>query len=233
MTYEELQKISAESGIAINQETLAKLHLYAHLLAEWNKTMNLTAIDKEDEIIEKHFYDSIIPAKVFDFHKKALIDVGTGAGFPGLVLAIIFPDLKVTLVDSTKKKFEFLAEVKSQLSLKNVDFINGRAEELKQFREKFDVATARAFSSLDVIIEVCIPLVKVGGTLIAMKSSKADEEIKSSKIALQKLESKIVEEQRDFLPSGHDSRVNIFILKGQKTTPKYPRKWADIVSNPL
>lgn len=233
MTYDELEKLCSASGLEIGKENLAKLHLYAHLLMEWNKTMNLTAIDKEDEIIEKHFYDSLLPAKVFDFHNKCLIDVGTGAGFPGLVLAIVFPDLKVTLVDSTKKKFEFLSEVKSQLGLSNVEFVNARAEDLKQFREKFDIVTARAFSSLNAIIEVCVPLLKVGGTLIAMKSSKADGEIKTSKNALQRLESKIVKDQRDFLPSNHDSRINLFILKGQKTTPKYPRSWSDIVSNPL
>ncbi|OPZ37401.1 MAG: Ribosomal RNA small subunit methyltransferase G [Tenericutes bacterium ADurb.BinA155] len=233
MTYEELHKLCWDSDIVISVETMAKLRDYAHLLMKWNKKMNLTAIDQEDEIVEKHFYDCIIPAKVFDFHDKTLVDLGTGAGFPGLLLSVLYPTLQVTLIDATAKKFEFLKDVKEQLNLTNVKFVVGRVEEQTALRETFDVCTARGFGSLSEIIEVGVPLLKVGGTLIAMKSSKGVEEVLNSNKALQQLESKITNQQRDTLPSNHDVRLNIFITKCQKTTPKYPRKWAEIVAKPL
>jgi 16S rRNA (guanine(527)-N(7))-methyltransferase RsmG len=175
MTYEELHKLCWDSDIVISVETMAKLRDYAHLLMKWNKKMNLTAIDQEEDIVEKHFYDCIIPAKVFDFHDKTLVDLGTGAGFPGMLLAVLYPTLQVTLIDATAKKFEFLKDVKEQLNLTNVKFVVGRVEEQSALRETFDVCTARGFGSLSEIIEVGVPLLKVGGTLIAMKSSKGVE----------------------------------------------------------
>jgi 16S rRNA (guanine527-N7)-methyltransferase len=233
MTYEELVSHYAEAGIVISPAMVEQLKTYAQLLMKWNEVMNLTAIKSEPEIVEKHFFDSLLPAKVFNFHSKSLVDIGSGAGFPGFVLAIVFPDCSVSLVDATKKKFEFLQDVKDKLGLKNVTFINARVEDLKTYREHFGVAISRAFGSLSALIEVGIPLLKVNGTLIVMKSAKGLEELQSAGHALQQLESKISQQQRDTLPSDHDIRINIFISKGQKTTPKYPRKWADIVAKPL
>lgn len=233
MTYEELKKSVSEFGVTFSDAQIDQLKLYCGLLGKWNDMINLTSITEENQVIEKHFLDSIIPAKYFDFHCKSLLDVGTGAGFPGLVLAICFPDCQVSLLDATKKKFAFLKEVVSSCKLSNVSFIEGRVEEQKNLREHFDVVTARAFAALPIIIETCVPLLKVKGTLIAMKSSKAQIEIKESKEALQKLESKIVKQAIDFLPSDGDKRINLFIEKGQKTSIKYPRAWGVILKKPL
>lgn len=233
MTYEELKENCQAFGLTLSDEMLSQLKTFSSLLHSWNEMINLTSITEDPEVVEKHFFDSLLPAKYFDFSNKKIADVGTGGGFPGLVLAICFPTSKITLIDSTSKKFKFLEEVVSQTGIKNVTMLNGRVEELTKLRESFDVVTARAFAALPVIIETCVPLLKVNGTLVAMKASKGEEEVAISKIALQRLESTIDQKGVDVLPESKERRLNYFIRKCQKTSIKYPRPWAKIVSKPL
>ncbi|MCQ2741835.1 MAG: 16S rRNA (guanine(527)-N(7))-methyltransferase RsmG [Bacilli bacterium] len=233
MTYEELFTYCQENNIPLDEDKLSKLKIYATTLVETNKVMNLTAIKDEPGIIEKHFLDCLLPCKAYDFEGKTLVDVGSGAGFPGVVLAIMYPTLQVTCIDATKKKYDFICGLKEKLGLDNLNPVNSRVEVLKSFREKFDVGTARAFSSLSTILEVVTPLVKVGGYVLAMKSAKAEEEIAECKTALRKMESKVEKLQRETLPTDHDLRINIFIKKCQKTAKHFPRSWAEIVSKPL
>jgi 16S rRNA (guanine527-N7)-methyltransferase len=231
MTYEELKAALGEK-VVLSDEVLAKLHTYATLLKEWNEKMNLTSIVEEPEVIEKHFYDCLIPAKVFSFAGKSLVDFGTGAGFPGLVWAICFPDAKVTLIEATGKKCTFLEEVIKQAKLTNVRLYNQRAEEFKQ-REYYDVVAARAVAPLPILLEVAAPLAKVGGVFIAMKSAKGAEELKASNNAMKSLHLVLSDTQSDALPSGDGVRLNYFFTKKAATEHKYPRKWADIEKKPL
>lgn len=233
MTYEELQEYAKTVlELEITAETLTNLKIYASLLQEWNSKINLTSIVDEQGIIEKHFLDSMLPTKIFDFHKSNLCDLGTGAGFPGMVLAILFPELKVTLVDSTSKKFLFLEEVKKQCSVKNVSFHAGRAEEMKTFRGHFDIVTARGFSALPNVLELGIPLLKVGGTLISYKGERGKEELHQSESALKKLGARFLDLQDTSLPSG-DARINLLFKKESKTPARYPRPWGEIVKRSL
>jgi 16S rRNA (guanine527-N7)-methyltransferase len=231
MTYEEL-KAALGDKVVLSDETLAKLHSYATLLKEWNEKMNLTSIVEEPEVIEKHFYDCLIPAKVLSFSGKTVVDFGTGAGFPGLVWAICFPESKVTLIEATGKKCTFLQEVINQNKLINVRIYNQRAEEFKQ-REYYDVVAARAVAPLPILLEVAAPLAKVGGVFIAMKSAKGAEELKASSGAMKSLHLVLSDTQSDSLPSGDGVRLNYFFTKKAPTEKKYPRKWADIEKKPL
>ena len=157
-------------GIQLTDEQLHQLDKYYQLLIEWNKVMNLTGITEEKEVYLKHFYDSLTIAKVIDLTKeKSLCDVGSGAGFPGMVLKIVFPNLKVTLVDSLNKRIKFLTEVAKELNLKDIALVHARAEDFaKNNREKFDVVTARAVAPINVLLEYCLPLTKVGKYFIAL-----------------------------------------------------------------
>ena len=205
---------------------------YLSLLLEWNEKFNLTAITDKDEIEEKHFVDSIELAKYFDLKNKTLLDVGSGAGFPGIPLAIIEPTLKVTLLEATGKRVTFLKEVVKQLNLKNVEVIQGRAEELNK-RESFDIVTARAVKELNVLLEISFYLVKVGGSFVAYKSSNIDNELENAKHALKCL---AIDEYKKFeysLPKSKDSRVLLGILKKNKTLKKYPRHYGEISKSPL
>jgi 16S rRNA (guanine527-N7)-methyltransferase len=232
MTYEEMRSLLKAGEIDITDKQIEQLHSYAKLLKEWNEKMNLTTISEEPEVVEKHFYDCLLPAKFFSFEGKTIADLGTGAGFPGLVLAIAFPTAHVTLVDATRKKCNFLKEVISATGLTNVDVVNERAEELRQ-RESFDVVTARALGSLPILLEIALPLLKVGGTFLAMKSAKGKEELASSVSAMKKLQCSLSSAAEDTLPSGDGFRVNYFFRKDAKTPSIYPRSWADIESKPL
>lgn len=205
---------------------------YLSLLLEWNEKFNLTAITDKDEIEEKHFIDSIELAKYFDLKNKTLLDVGSGAGFPGIPLAIVEPTLKVTLLEATGKRVTFLKEVVKQLGLKNVEVIQGRAEELGT-REKYDFVTARAVKELNILLEICFYLVKVNGTFVAYKSSNVDNELNNAKHAMKCLG---VEEYKKFeysLPNSKDNRVLLGILKKNKTLKKYPRHYSEISKSPL
>lgn len=233
MTYEELQTRLAAKRIAISAEMIAKLKLYAALLKEWNEKMNLTSIVAEEEVIEKHFYDCLIATEKLDLSASKIADIGSGAGFPGLVWALCFPQAEVTLIDATNKKFRFLEEVKTQLQLDNVHFHVGRVEAMKEQRENFDLVSARGFAALSVLMEVGAPLLKVGGKILAMKGSKGLQELKDAQSGLATLglrfDGKIVEH----LPTHNDERINIRLVKFKQTPEKYPRDWATLLKHPL
>ncbi len=216
------QKIDVE----ITDEQISKFYKYMELLVDWNNKMNLTAITEPNDIILKHFIDSITIENSIKNDSK-VIDVGTGAGFPGIPLSIIRNDLKITLMDSLNKRINFLDEVIKENCLNNVDTIHSRAEELgrnKDYREQFDVATSRAVASLDVLLEYMLPFVKVGGYCICMKGSNIDEELENSKKALTLLNGKIENIIKFELPESDYGR-NIIVVKKTASTPgRYPRK---------
>lgn len=227
MTYEELQSRCQEFGLNLTQEQLQAFSVYAALLKEWNEKMNLTSIVDEPLVVEKHFYDSLLVARSFSFENRKVVDVGSGAGFPGMALAIAFPTAKVTLLDATKKKFAFLEEVKNRLQLKNVEFLQGRVEDLRSCRESFDAVISRGFASLRVYAEVGAPLLYVTGTLIAMKGPNVDEEIAEAKNILSKLSLRLRTRQEDTLPCG-DGRVTLYYAKDASTPKRFPRRWDEI-----
>ena len=216
----------------LSNEQIRQFDLYRKLLLEWNEKFNLTAITDEEEIEEKHFIDSLLPTKFVILNKGKLLDIGSGAGFPGIPLAIYQPNLKVTLLESNGKKVSFLNEVVKQLDLKNVTVSNGRAEDLK-VRSSFDYVTARAVKSLNILVELSIPFVKVHGTLLAYKGDRADEEINEAKSALRKLNAKLIEKHLYRLPKSQDNRNLLVILKEKEVQKKYPRNYSEIIKNPL
>jgi 16S rRNA (guanine527-N7)-methyltransferase len=232
MTYEDLVAKLSESQVVITPEMVSSLKKYSALLREWNEKMNLTAITEESEVVEKHFYDCLIPAKYLKIACKTLADLGTGAGFPGLVWAICFPTAKVTLIEATGKKCTFLQAVVKELGLTNVTIINKRAEEFRA-PEKFDLVVARALAPLNILMEISLPLVKVGGYFLAMKSSKGEEEFNENKYLMKKFCCELEKRQDDTLPSNGDVRINFFFLKKHSTDSRYPRPWAEILSKPL
>ncbi len=232
MTYEEMTALLNGSKVSLDEGMLKAFHVYAELLKEWNEKINLTAITDEPLVIEKHFYDSLLIAKKWDFAGKSIADIGSGAGFPGMALAIAFPDSRVTLIDSTRKKFLFLDEVKKALKLKNVNFHVGRVEDMKSERNHFDIVTARGFAAMNVFLEVGSPLAKVGGTIVAMKSLKGEDELVKSKFAIRRLCLEKKETQKDALPDG-EIRLNYFFEKKDNTPSSYPRPWAEILKKPL
>ena len=207
-------------------EQLEQFFAYMNLLIEWNKKMNLTAIIEPNEIILKHFIDSITILKEIDSNSK-IIDVGTGAGFPGIPLSIMNPTLKITLVDSLNKRLIFLQEVIKELGLKNIEIIHARAEELgqnKKYRECFDVATSRAVANLSTLSEYLIPLVKIDGKVISMKAGNAQEEIREAQKAINVLGGRIESIEEFTLPQTDIERTIIMINKERYTPNKYPRK---------
>lgn len=232
MTYEEMKNALEGSNLVLSDDQIRAFHTYAVLLKEWNEKMNLTAITDEPLVVEKHFYDSLLIAKNIAFAGKSVADIGSGAGFPGMAIAIAFPDSRVTLIDSTQKKFLFLDEVKKTLKLKNVSFHIGRVEDMKRERNHFDVVTARGFAAMNIFLEVAAPLAKIGGTLIAMKSLKGEEELMKSKFAICKLCLEKTSTQKDSLPDG-EIRLNYYFEKKGNTPSSYPRPWGEILKKPL
>lgn len=232
MTYEELKKAFEGTQVVIGDELISSLRTYAALLAEWNEKMNLTAITEEPIVIEKHFMDSLLIAKDFVFAGKKIADIGSGAGFPGVVLALAFPSCHVTLIDATKKKFLFLQELKEKLGISNIAFHVGRVEDMKAERDTFDIVAARGFAAMNIFLEVAAPLAKKGGTLIAMKSLRGEEELVKSKFAIHRLGLSLSSTKKDVLPDG-EIRLNYYFEKKQPTPPSYPRPWAEILKKPL
>ena len=222
---EELKKINIE----ITQKQLDQLERYYELLVEWNEKINLTNITEKEQVYLKHFYDSLTISKVIDFNNiDNLCDIGTGAGFPGLVLKIVFPNLKVTLVDSLNKRINFLNEVINELNLNEITTVHSRAEEFaKQNIEKFDIVTARAVAHLSILLEYSIPMVKINKYFVAMKGI-ISEELEESKNSLKILNSKIIQIEKFKLPIEESNRTIIKIEKMDKTNKKYPRKNSDI-----
>lgn len=222
---EELEIKAKQIEIELTKEQIEKYYNYMNLLLEWNEKINLTAIIEPREIILKHFVDSLTIAKYIKYDEK-LIDVGTGAGFPGIPLSIVKENTDIVLLDSLNKRINFLEEVKENLKLENITTIHGRAEEFgknKNEREKYDIATSRAVAPLNILLEYLLPLVKVGGKAICMKGSNI-EEIENARNALEILGGKIEKIEEITLPN-RDIKRNIIIVKKVKNTPsKYPRK---------
>lgn len=227
MTYEELVEYCKGFGLVLDERVISGLRKYCALLQEWNQKMNLTSIVEEGQVIEKHFLDSLLVAKSYRFDGRKVADVGSGAGFPGAVIALAFPKAKVTLIDATKKKFAFLETLKKELQLDNLSFLCDRVEELTAYRESFDAVISRGFASLRVFAEVGTPLLYVTGTLIAMKGRSAEEELEDAANIIAKLHLRLRSTEEGELPSG-DKRINYFFAKDDHTSKKYPRRWDEI-----
>ena len=212
-------------GIELTSQQLEKLNQFYELLILWNQKMNLTRIIEKEDVYLKHFYDSLTLSKVIDLnHDLTICDVGRGAGFPGIVLKICFPNLKITLLDSLQKRVNYLNEIIKELDLKNIEAIHTRAEDYaKQNREKFDIVTARAVANLKILSELFIPMVKVNGLFIAMKAN-IEEEIENSTEILNKLDSKIEKIETFYLPIENSIRNIILIEKLKPTNTLYPRR---------
>ena len=229
---EDFFSILEKHGIVLSNRQIEQFEVYAQMLVEWNQKMNLTAITDLDEIYEKHFLDSILPS--FDVPLKgSFCDVGAGAGFPSIPLKIVYPDLKITIVETLGKRITFLNALCGKLELKDVECVHARAEEYaKDHREYFDIVSARAVANLTMLSELCIPLVKVGGIFLSLKGANAQEEYDKAKKAISLLGCK--EKQRDekHLSDG-SCRVNFVFEKIQPTPKKYPRAFAQIKKNPL
>ncbi|MBO5057417.1 MAG: 16S rRNA (guanine(527)-N(7))-methyltransferase RsmG [Lachnospiraceae bacterium] len=219
-----------EFQIDISKEQINQFIRYYEILVEWNSFMNLTAITDFDEVIKKHFVDSVSLVKaVPDIREKeyTLIDIGTGAGFPGIPLKIIFPHLKILLLDSLNKRISFLNEVIGKLELSEIDAVHGRAEDYakkKEFRESFDICVSRAVANLSTLSEYCIPFVKQNGFFVSYKSEKISEELDSANRAIKILGGSYERQVEFYLPDS-DIYRNLLVIKKEKTTPsRYPRK---------
>ena len=207
---------------------------YGHALLEKNKVMNLTAIREEDKVAQLHMLDCAALLNYMDFEGKTLIDVGTGAGFPGMPLRIVEPTIQLTLLDSLNKRIDFLKEVCTKLKLEQVNCVHGRAEEFAaQHREQFDFVTSRAVASLPMLCELCLPLVRVGGSFLSMKAVDSDAELASAEHAIKTLGG-TVEKTLDYAIPGTDIHHRLIIIKKlRETAKKYPRPFAKIKKNPL
>ncbi|WP_373756864.1 16S rRNA (guanine(527)-N(7))-methyltransferase RsmG [Streptococcus ferus] len=228
MTPQEFYQALAAQGIVLTEKQKQAFETYFHLLVQWNQKINLTAITDKNEVYLKHFYDSVAPilqGHLQDQNLK-LLDIGAGAGFPSLPMKILFPQLKVTIIDSLNKRITFLKHLAEELELDGVAFYHGRAEDYgqnKAFRGQFDLVTARAVARMQVLAELTIPFLKVGGRLIALKASAAEDELQEAQPALQTLFAK-VETSLDYqLPNG-DFRNLTLVSKKKETPNKYPRK---------
>ena len=230
--------LSNLNNIQLLEEDKESLYKYMELLLEWNEKINTTAITEANEIILKHFIDSAIINKYIDNAKK-LVDVGTGAGFPGMVLKIINKDLNIVLLDALNKRINFLNEVVKELDLKNIEAIHGRAEEFgrnEEHRERYDIVTSRAVANMNVLLEYMMPLVKVGGKCICMKSKNAEEEIETSKNVITLLGGELEKVEKLYLENEKKEKYEreIIIIRKKCSTPGvYPRKPSKINKKPL
>ncbi len=234
MNKEQFENELHKLGIDLTGNQLISFNAYCEFLKEYNEHTNLTAIKDDEGIFLKHFYDSLTIINAINLNNyDNLIDIGTGAGFPGMVLKIVYPHLKITLLDSNNKKITFLKELADKLNIKGIEFYQGRAEDyVKTHRERFDIVTARAVSNLPVLSELCLPLTKIDGYFVAMKGSNK-EEIEDSKFAIRTLGGHIEEIVNFNLPI-EESERNIIRIKKIRSTPKeYPRRYEKIVKNPL
>lgn len=221
-----MQEYGKEINIVFTEEQLQKFYQYMNLLIEWNEKINLTAIVEPKEIILKHFMDSLTIIKHIE-QNKTVIDIGTGAGFPGIPIKIMREDLKITLLDSLNKRINFLDEVIQKLELKNITSVHARIEEYaknKQYREKYDIVTSRAVANLTTLSEYMLPMVAVKGMAICMKGSEVNEEILKSKNSIKLLGGEISKIEEFTLPKSDHKRNLILVKKIKQTPSKYPRK---------
>ncbi|QPS99539.1 16S rRNA (guanine(527)-N(7))-methyltransferase RsmG [Staphylococcus equorum] len=236
MSVKWLTKQLSTQGIELSEEQQRQFQTYYQMLVEWNEKINLTSITEEHEVYLKHFYDSIAPSFYTDLTKELTIcDIGAGAGFPSIPLKIIYPNLKVTIVDSLNKRIKFLNQLAEALDLENVNFVHDRAETFGKgdYRESYDIVTARAVARLSVLSELCLPLVKKGGQFIALKSSKGEEELEEARFGLGILGGKVRETISYELPEEAGERQMILIDKRSQTPKKYPRKPGTPNKSPL
>jgi len=230
-----LKKGLSSLEIAYTDEMLAQFEKYYELLIEWNEKMNLTAITEKEEVAVKHFLDCATCLKHIDL-KGSVIDVGTGAGFPGIVLKILKPDIKICLLDSLNKRIGFLNEVISELGLKNVETVHSRAEDgaqNKNYREKFDFCVSRAVANLSTLSEYCLPFVKEGGMFVSMKGPDVKEELDSARSAIGTLGGQVISTEVENLPDSDINHTIIKIKKVRATPTKYPRKAGKPSKEPL
>ena len=213
-------------NIKLTDKQKNQFEKYFELVVEWNEKINLTAITEENDFYTKHFYDSVATSFYYDFSEvKTICDVGSGAGFPSIPLKIVYPHIEVTIVDSLNKRIKFLNLLAEELGLKNYNFIHARAEEAgqnKNLRESFDVVTARAVARLNILAELCLPLVKKGGYFLSLKAQKSDEEKEEALGAIKLLGGKLEEDDEFFIEN--EERHILKIRKAKETPNKYPRK---------
>lgn len=228
MTPQEFYHTLEEAGFPLSPKQKEQFKTYFHFLVEWNEKVNLTAITEENDVYLKHFYDSIAPILqgYIPNDKVKLLDIGAGAGFPSIPMKIIFPELNITIIDSLNKRIHFLNQLAQKLELTDVHFYHGRAEDFgqdKTFRSQFDFVTARAVARMQVLSELTIPFLRIGGKLLALKAQAVDQELTDAKKALAILFSQVIENQHYCLPNG-DSRYITIVEKKKETPNKYPRK---------
>lgn len=223
--------------IALSEKQMEQFLQYYELLVEKNKVMNLTAITEFDEVVEKHFLDSVSLTQQLDLHQPLkVLDLGTGAGFPGIPLKIVFPELEITLMDSLNKRVLFLQDVISSLQLENIEAVHGRAEEAaknKKYREGFDLCVSRAVANISTLSEYCLPFVKIGGSFISYKSSTIEDELEDGKKGIAILGGKVKDVYKFTLPDSELQRSFVIIEKEKKTPKAYPRKAGTPSKEPL
>ena len=233
MNIEQFIQALKEKGIELTEKQLNQFELYYKELVEWNEKMNLTNITEKEDVYLKHFYDSLTLAFDYPLSNQSIADIGAGAGFPSIPLKIVYPDLKVTIVDSLNKRITFLNHLVKVLELENVNAIAARAEEYAiNHREQFDLVSARAVARLNVLDELCLPLVRVGGMFISLKGNQGVIEVEEAKNGILKLGGKVIEVHEFELPN-HDHRVNVLIQKEKSTPKQYPRNFGKIKKSPL
>jgi 16S rRNA (guanine527-N7)-methyltransferase len=214
-----------EIGISLTSQETSKFKLYLKELLVWNKRVNLTAITEEREVIVKHFLDSLLVLGVFRISTQSIVDIGAGAGFPGIPVKIVKPDARLTLIDSVGKKIEFLKHLVSVLGLQGVEVIWGRVEDVvRQHRECFDLSVSRAVAPLNVLLEYSLPSLKIGGVMLALKGEDVGEEVASSKNALKLLGGRLKKVFKVVLPTTEVFRSIVIVEKISKTPEKFPRR---------
>ncbi len=235
--FDVMEKACKKVGLTFDEDKYNKFMKYKEMIQEWNEKINLTTITEDSEIVQKHFIDSI---NIFNFkflkNSKNLIDVGSGAGFPGLPIKVVNSDIKVVLLDSLNKRINFLNEVIKELDLKGIKTIHGRAEDFakdKEYREKFDIATSRAVANMTVLSEFCMPYVKVGGYFLALKGPSIEEELRESRNAIGTLGGKIQDIIKVDIDNSEINHNLVVIKKMRATDRRYPRKAGMVTKKPI